>query len=244
MAKITLKEIQTLLPLNWKCLSTEYKNLDTEMIFQCPELHKVFNTWKKIRQHADCPTCKSSENKQNRNIAASPRRNKSDYRILAFDQSSRVNGWSVFDGQVLRGYGVFVSTQDKPLERIVDVCDWMLSMITNWKPDQVGFEETQYNPQEGMGHDVFKLLSQVMGAAMLNAAREHVKVTTVLIPTWRHHSEVKGNKRPDQKRSAQHIVKQIYDISVTDDEAEAILMGRYYSDTYKKNDEVIIGEWV
>ena len=243
MAKITLKEIEDALPQGWKCLSTEYKNLDTEMIFQCPESHKVFNTWKKIRQHAECPVCDNNENKQMKDTAATPKR-KGNYRVMAFDQSSRANGWSVFDDDILRGYGVYVSTKNTPLERIVDVCDWMLNMIRTWKPDQVGFEETQYNPQDGMGHDVFKLLSQVMGAAMLNAAREHVKVETVLIPTWRHHCGVKGNKRPDQKRSAQLLVKKWYDISVTDDESDAICMGKYYSDKYREKDQVIIGEWV
>jgi hypothetical protein len=42
MSKITIQEIQeVLLPENWQVISTEYKNLDTELTFQCPEGHRV-----------------------------------------------------------------------------------------------------------------------------------------------------------------------------------------------------------
>ena len=38
MSKITIEEItQVLKPENWQVISTDYKNLDTEMTFQCPE---------------------------------------------------------------------------------------------------------------------------------------------------------------------------------------------------------------
>lgn len=243
MAAITLKLInEVLAPLGWKCLSTEYKNLDTPLVFQCHEGHKVHDTWKKVRTKATCPICNENPVKKLSEIKAAPKK-KGEYRVLALDQSSHKTGWSVYDKDVLRGYGVYQSTCHSALDRMVDIVEWLICMIDSWKPDMVGLEETQYNASAGVGHDVFKLLSQVMGALMVSAAREKVKVETVLIPTWRHHCGVRGNKRTDQKRSAQLLVKKWYDISVTDDESDAICIGKYFSDNHLSKQQIVIGEW-
>jgi hypothetical protein len=61
MAKIKLEDIQNELAADgWKIISTEYVNLDTEMTFECPEGHRVFVPWKKIRTKRECPTCKQT----------------------------------------------------------------------------------------------------------------------------------------------------------------------------------------
>jgi Zn finger protein HypA/HybF involved in hydrogenase expression len=59
MAKIRIEDIQNELSAEgWKVISTEYVNLDTEMTFECPEGHRVFIPWKKLRTKRECPTCK------------------------------------------------------------------------------------------------------------------------------------------------------------------------------------------
>ena len=42
---------------------------------------------------------------------------------------------------------------------------------------------------------------------------------------------VKGRARSDRKRSAQLIIKEKYGVQVTDDEADAVLIGQYAVDT-------------
>ena len=50
MARITLEAInEELAPNGWKCLSTEYKNLESELHFECDEGHDVYASWKKVR---------------------------------------------------------------------------------------------------------------------------------------------------------------------------------------------------
>ena len=44
---------------------------------------------------------------------------------------------------------------------------------------------------------------------------------------WRKGIGIKGRTRTDRKRSAQQFVKQEYDINVSEDEADAICLGRY-----------------
>ena len=241
MAKISIEDIRKeLAASDWKVLTPKYENLNTLMTFECKEGHKITTTWKDIRGKHECPVCKSNPAIKMEDIATVPKR-KGAYRILALDQSSRKTGYSVYDDKKLIGYGVYEAKANSPLERLVDLSDWLISMIRNWDPDEVGLEEVQHNQNVDMGHNVFKLLAMIMGALMITSARENVKITTVLISKWRGHCGVKGNKRADQKRSAQLLVKQWYDISLTDDAADAICIGKYFSDTHQG--PLVIGQW-
>ena len=238
MAKITLAQIQeSLQGTGWTCNDNKYVNLKTVMSFTCPEGHLVEQTWDKMRNKRFCPVCANNAKKKVVNIAAAPKGKA--YRIIALDQSSHKTGYAIYDGLTLVSYGVYESTKASPMDRLKAACDWLDSMIANWKPDEIGFEEPQYNPGGGddkdkiRAHDTFKLLAQIMGALMITAMRAKVKVSTVLIPTWRHHCGVKGRYRADKKRSMQLIAKKEYDITVSDDEADAIGIGKYAANLNK-----------
>ncbi len=228
----------------WELLSTSYQNLRTDLTFLCPEKHKVFISYGEWRKVPICPVCQANEYKQMEDTAPAPKKQKGTYRILAIDQSSRVNGYAVFDNKELVAYGKYESTKNSALERMVDLGDWLYSLLRKYNPDQVGFEDTQYNPHTGMGHEVFRLLSQVMGSMMYIVASEGIPVETVKVPTWRGHCKIKGSVRSQQKKSAQQRVKSWYDISVSDDESDAICLGKYFSDNYASVDKVVIGEWI
>ena len=65
MAKITTQSIQEQLnEIGWKLISNTYKNLDSELEFQCAEGHSVFSTWNKIRKKAECPIFRPSHTYQ------------------------------------------------------------------------------------------------------------------------------------------------------------------------------------
>ena len=58
MARITIDSIkQEIEPLKWKIISEEYVNLDTPILFECPEGHKVEIPWTKLRGKVECPVC-------------------------------------------------------------------------------------------------------------------------------------------------------------------------------------------
>lgn len=238
MAKITLEDVKICTEkVHWKCLSTSYVNLKTEMEFRCPEGHLVNTTFEKLRNRPFCPICAANAKKRMSRISS--KKKGEAYRILALDQSSHKTGFSIYDNQELVHYGVFETNATDPYERILNLADWLDSMIAAWRPDEVGIEETQYQPGNGDGHNVFKLLSEVMGACILVTLRNKVKINTVLIATWRHHCGVKGNKRADQKRSAQLLVKKWHDVTVTDDESDAICIGKFFADAYTASLSVI-----
>ena len=57
--------------------------------------------------------------------------------------------------------------------------------------------------------------------------------------TWRSHCGVKGRSRVDKKRSMKELVKKWFDVQITDDEADAIGIGKYLSDTSSPVVEII-----
>lgn len=230
MARITLDEIKTTLAAEgWNVVSDSYKSLDTEMEFMCNEGHHVFSTWKKIRAKRECPTCKQNTHiNQTSNIPPKPR---GATRILALDQASHVTGYAVFDDGKLTKYGVYEAPQGEEIERLAAVRDWVASMIAALKPNYVGIEGIQFQEHSAtsgkMGVTVFQTLAHLQGALMLACYDSKIPFVLCHTNVWRSNCGVKGRTRADKKRSMQMLVKQWYDVSVSEDEADAIGIGTY-----------------
>lgn len=235
MARITLDTInEELAPTGWKCVSGEYKNLESELQFQCDEGHEVYASWKKIRIKRECPICKN--NKFKKLVESVKPKIRGEKRILALDQATHTTGWSIFDGNKLVRYGTFNTEIKNETARINAIKNWMLSMISNWDPDCVAIEGIQFQEESSgqkMSVTVFQGLARLQGVLM--EACYALKVDFVVCPTntWRNHCGVKGRYRADKKRSMQLIAKKEYDITVTDDEADAIGIGKYAADLNK-----------
>lgn len=236
MARITLEEIaQVLAEDNWKVISTDYQNLDTEMEFQCAEGHTVFAPWKKIRTKRECPVCKQNGFKENKPIIIE--KNKKENRVLALDQATHNTGWAIFDGDQLIKYGIFETSTEKEIERFHQVKEWLISMIENWKPDIVGIEGIQY--QKNFGVTTFQTLARLQGILMELCFEMRVPFEVCPTNTWRAHCGVKGQSRSDKKASMQRLIKDWFDISLSDDAADAIGIGKYVAETHKKRTEIV-----
>ena len=236
MARITIDSInEELAQYNWKCISTEYKNLDTELQFNCEEGHLVCAPWKKVRKLQECPVCKQNAHKANKPLVVEPKK-KGQKRILALDQATHVTGWSIYDGQQLIRYGTFSTNQTDETARISTIKNWLISMIENWKPDFVAIEGIQFQDESSgnkMGVTVFQGLARLQGVLMETCYAQKVDYTVCPTNTWRNHCGVKGRYRADKKRSMQLIAKKWYDISLSDDEADAVGIGKYAADLNK-----------
>lgn len=231
MARITLDTInEELAPTGWKCISTEYKNLDGELQFNCEEGHLVCAPWKKIRAKRDCPVCNKNVFKTRDKVLEVEPKIKGQKRVLALDQATYVTGWSIFDGDKLVRYGTFSTYLKDEIARINTIKNWLMSMINNWKPDYVAIEGIQFQDESSgqkVGVTVFQGLARLQGVLMETCFSQKVTYGVCPTNTWRHHCGVRGTHRADKKRSMQLLAKQWYDISVTDDEADAIGIGRY-----------------
>ena len=236
MAKFTIESInEELAPTGWRCISEEYKNLDSELQFNCEEGHLVCAPWKKVRKLQECPVCKQNAHKTNKPLVVEPKK-KGQKRVLALDQATHVTGWSIYDGQQLIRYGTFSTNQKDEIARISTVKNWLISMIENWKPDFVAIEGIQFQDESSgnkMGVTVFQGLARLQGVLMETCYAQKIDYTVCPTNTWRNHCGVKGRYRADKKRSMQLIAKKWYDISLTDDEADAVGIGKYAADLNK-----------
>lgn len=235
--KITLEQIKAdLSEKGWKVLSNEYVNLSSEMEFKCPEGHIVLAPYKKIRGKYECPICKSNPLK---NIDTSPIPKTKETRLLALDQATQISGWSLWDGDKLIKYGIFQATSKDTIERLSQIHFWLLNLILNFQPDVVILEDIQMQDFSGkakeekiskydtIGVTTFKSLAELLGVLQVTLKESKIDFKVISSQIWRKGVGIKGRTRADRKRSAQHLVKEWYDINVTEDEADAICIGRY-----------------
>ena len=235
MSKIKIEDIKEELKKdNWELVSEEYQNLESEMIFKCSEGHTVFAPWKKIRLKRDCPICKNNVFKE-QDMKIIPKK-KGAKRILALDQSTRITGWSIYDSGELIKYGTFITDLDDEIQRDRAIKNWLINMINNWKPEYVGLEGIQN--QQNMGVTTFETLARLQGILMETLLELNIEYSICPTNTWRAHCQVKGKTRIDKKRSMQLLAKQWFDISVTDDEADAIGIGKYVAEVLNKKVEI------
>lgn len=239
MAKIKLEDIVLELEKEqWKVLSDKYENLDSEMIFCCPEGHKVTTTWKKLRSKKECPICKANVYKeQDTKIIPKPRGAK---RVLGLDQATYISGFSVYDNGKLTRYGTFETSRESAIERDSEIRNWLINLINSWKPDYIGIEGIQFQDNKGgekIGITTFEALARLQGILMITCYELGVPFEICPTNTWRAHCKVRGNSRTDKKRSMQLLAKTWYDVTVSEDEADAIGIGKYVAEVCaRKND--------
>lgn len=235
---------------NWKLISTEYKNLDSEMIFECNEGHKIYAPYKKIRNHFICPTCEDNPLKD-LDLKIIPK-SKDATRFLIFDQSTKISGWAVFDDKEPIKYGVYETTLLNEDGRIDSVRQWLASLIYTWNPDIIVFEEIYLNQKkskdklnDGESENnvvMFKTLAHLQGTLINYCFRKEIKYLLAHSAVWRKYCKINGSTRPDKKKSAQLKVKEWYDINVPIDAAEALCIGKYMSETYLEENKIIYWE--
>lgn len=216
----------------WKLLSTTYSNLKTDLELECPEGHLVYCCLNKFRNKPICPICK----KNPLNNCDEINTQKRGYRILAIDQATITSGWSLYENNSLYKYGKWTTDGSDHIERVSKTKYWLASMISKWKPDMIVLEDIQLQKlgEHNEGILTYKKLAALQGV-LINYIYE-VNLPYQIVPpaTWRNFSKIKGRTRNDQKRNAQLKVKNLYDISVTQDEADAILIGRYMANKRKQ----------
>lgn len=255
MAKIKIENIiQESCDLGWKLVSKEYKNLNTELEFLCPNQHIVLMSLKKWRAKHDCPICSNDSSLlavTNKDFKIVPK-TKGVKRILAIDDATGTTGWSIYDGEKLIAYGKQTIDDFDPIKRMAGMRAWLLNTINSWNPDIVGIEDIQlqkfYNPktkQMDAAVATYKVLAQLQGVLLVTLVEQKMNYTIVHSATWKSYCKINQKNRADQKRAAQLKVKDWHKENVTQDEADAICIGKYISEKYMKNFEMIdFGELV
>lgn len=225
--KLTLEGIQqSLKEYGWNVISTSYKNLNEEMEFQCENGHSVFTPYKKIRDRKPlCPICEKNNYKLIQEDKTVIPKGKTK-RLLALDQATKITGYSIFEGNKLIKYGVYKADATlNEIERIISIKQWFISLLKNWEIDYVALEGIQYQKEAGVV--TFETLAHLQGVLSVTAQEEGIPWKICHTAVWREYCGVKGRARADKKKSMQLLVKQWYDVNVTDDCADAIGIGKY-----------------
>ncbi len=130
-------------------------------------------------------------------------------------------------------YGVLeVNGKDKLMERMYQMYFKIKELFEVIKPDYVFLEDTQYQNNFAS----FQALSQFQGIIMGGLLFEkNIGFQIVQPTTWKSAVGVHGKKRKEQKSSAIQIVKTMFGFKdISEDEAEAILIGKWASETLLK----------
>lgn len=247
MAKIRLEQIREEAEnIQWKLVSTEYKNLQGELNWICPKGHTVIAPYGQWRKNHECPIC-GMENASNNEVVL-PKK-KGSFRILALDQATRTTGWAIFeDGELIR-HGMYNARGQNEVERIHDVKTWVWNIVSVWKIDYVQLEDIQLQEHQEagargseIGVTVYKTLAHLQGVLENLCFSHSISYSLVFPATWRKYNEIKGKNKADKKKNAQLKVKAIYGITVPIDEAEAICIGRYAVANRGKNLQIVSWE--
>lgn len=146
---------------------------------------------------------------------------------LAFDQATNDSGYSVFKDTELIEYGKFKTTEStfhKKLEQSVYFFEGIIDKYKEQGKVKIGFEDVQLQSNA----DTFKKLSNLQGACIFMAIRKNDGEVPEIVhsATWKSFSSIRGKSRGEQKRNAQNFILDMYGVKVTQDEADAILIGR------------------
>lgn len=147
-------------------------------------------------------------------------------RLLALDQSSRVTGWAVFEGNKLIKYGHFTISDDDIGVRLSLIRSKVAGLIDEYKINKLVFEDIQMQSTNNV--KVFKILAEVFGVIYELATELQIPNSAVLASTWRSGLKLNdASKRSNQKQHAKDYVKQTYGVTPIEDECDAICIGTY-----------------
>ena len=152
---------------------------------------------------------------------------KSDIRIIAFDQSTTATGWAVLkqDTAEIIEYGV-LKPKGETNDRIIQTVKQCLWLVEEYEVAFVFIEGVQYqrNPV------VLEVLAKLAGTLEIMLIEKGYFVNVVKSSEWRRRVGVKGRKRAEVKKSAIQMIEDLYGIKASEDECEAILFARAFTD--------------
>ena len=225
---------------NWQLVSETYKNLKTPLDMICPQGHAQQQTFEYWRKHKICDICMAGDPyrvKKNK----IPKKGLDTQRILALDAATGTTGYAIYDDKILVGFGTFNTKSTKPAtERINDVKNWLKAAIKEWEPDFIGIENIQLQKYGTKATDVqvktFQTLANLQGVILDTIFEACVDHDLVYPSEWRSYCGINdGDQHRDaKKKQAQAKVKIWYNMDCTEDEADAICIGKYFCGKLKK----------
>lgn len=162
--------------------------------------------------------------------------------LLGLDASTKSTGWAILKDGRLGEYGLITSASDDLFKRITKQVNELKVILTNNKIDKIILEEVR--PETGNQNvKTHKALMYLQGAIlmMIHDSFPKIKVEFLYPSEWRKACGIntgRGVTRSSLKPQDIAFVKQVYNITVNDDIADAIGLAYAYN---QNNTEKI--EW-
>lgn len=206
-----------------------YKNVKSEIEVKCKNGHIMITSLEQIKKPTfHCPNCAGN---LTNNIHDSLPDKGDAYRVIALDQASQKIGISVYDNGKLVYYNLVNvhGDLDVRLKKIYKFLNEMV--IPFWEPDFLVFEDIQL---QNDNVQTYKVLSMVLGVCVMAANLNDIPHEEILNKVWQTKFNISGSNRALQKQNVIDTVYKYYKINVTDDVADAILLGNYAASKLEK----------
>ena len=146
---------------------------------------------------------------------------------LALDQALQTTGWAIFNDGQLVNHGHFSIPANKPIEqRLLMIMKKLSELENEFEFENLFFEDIQSQQNK----ETYKKLAYVQAAILIWCYNTNHKFTILSPSHWRSILKDKykinfGRARAEQKKAAQELVRQRFQIEATEDECDAICIG-------------------
>ena len=215
---------------------SKYTSLNSNIIIRCPQGHLIETSLANFRRPSfTCPVCDKDIKFVNPSVVPQ----KKGYRVIAFDQATENFGLSIFDDNQLVFYSLYTFSGDVA-NRLTKIKKFISEIVLPlWQPDYIVMEDIQYQYGAVL---TYKILAMLLGIIEVCCVEVGVKYEVVSPNVWRKYAGTAGKSRREEKMLSVAIVKEKYGVKVTDDVAEAILIGRYGAMNHKPEIKMAFGK--
>ena len=229
MAKLSLEKIAEEVNSKGFILTdaSKYENINSEITVQCTKGHSFKTSLVSVRSVSFCcPQC-------DRTLFVNPNvvPPKKGFRVIAFDQATEKFGLSIFDNSELVFYNLY-SFSGNLDNRLTQIRNFIKDVVIPvWQPDYIVMEDIQ---QQHGAVLTYKVLAMLLGVLQVECFAAKIPYEVVSPNVWRKYAGTCGKTRLEEKKLSVITVKEKYGVTVNDDVAEAILIGRYGSHVHKQ----------
>lgn len=148
--------------------------------------------------------------------------------LLSLDISTKSTGVAIFKDDELIHYECITATSTNVYNRIEKITERVAALLDEYKPSQVIAEEPE--PAFVKNNiDVYRKLTFAHGAICMELNKRKLTMELCTSSHWRKEVGIKtgrGITRESLKKKDIELVKELYNLDVNDDIADAILIGR------------------
>lgn len=152
---------------------------------------------------------------------------------IAFDQSTTTTGWSVFKNRDLVAYGKINhdgDITDRTISMVEDIVKVIDSFHNKYKNEKLNIVLEDIQLQRSPL--TFKQLAHLQGALIFYINHTYkINPEIYSAAKWKSWNHIGGKARAEQKKNAQKKIRELYMVKVTQDEADAILLGKYAAES-------------